>query len=1126
MQTSINRLSGQSKVEMVATLKDYATKGVTSLISYGKSLAGKTWSITLKALDYATAPVKALMDLVKNPLVLMTTMAGVGVGATDTVNTFMDYEQSLANTRAVTGASDEDMATIAEMVKDKGATTAFSAADVGAASTVLGTAGWGSDSIVSGMGGILNLASAGDVSIDSAADITTSTIAQWGMEASDSTQVSDVLAATASSSKTDVEGLGETFKYAGAMASALEFSLEDTAIAAGLMGNAAIDGSQAGTSLRTMFSNLIDPTTDTATAMEKLGISVSDENGEMKSLMTVMEDMRSGFSGLTSEEQAFYASAIAGTEGLSGLLAIVNAGEEDFYSLAESIYGASGSAQEMANIRMDSLQGDLLALSSAADAVKIEIGERLQPSLRRFVQWATTKMPDVTKAFNSAFDWAGEKYTDISFKVSTVMETEEWENGDVFQKVKLTFDTLVGDPFKEWWANSGFSLSTEYAGKIGETVSGVLSGGLMVLFGVGVSDVAGDGMQIGAAFAEGFKQGFDFDGVAQGLLNAFMAVAGEASKVLPGGEDPTASSYLAAGAMAVGGAKVIGAGATAYKTGSTLISTGAQLAKGASHYASGAAGPLTGTAQAGATIAKGASKATPWLAGIGYALDGVSGASKSEEWTGGNTALDKTVSFTSGVIGGTGGGINSDESLGTKLWNVGSGVASGAVAGSMVGGVPGAVIGGAIGGVGAAIGGENLAQGTMDYFETSALAITTFWKRAGENVVATIEPMDGCLDKPIQAVGQFFGDTAESWSRNIVEAKDVFIEEAGAWCSNVSENWKYFWGIIGDACASFIDGATTFFTETVPTALEAVGVGVTTFFTVTTPEFFIGLWGGITTFFTATVPAGVELVAIGVTTFFTETVPAFFVELWDGAITFFTETVPAGVETVGEGITQFFTEDVPDFFKGLWEDVNDAFISPIKEAGEAIGTGISDFFTKAAEKVSGFFSGIFEDVTTGVSNGWNAATSLFSAHAEGGILTSPHIGLVAEDGPEAIIPLGSKRRSRGIELWERAGELLGMKPYVNGGIVGVIEEGEDSLEPILDISGLAARRGTPTISAPITIGNITFEIKVDGSGEGFDTEKLVEIIKENVANLTDEIARNLAIALKQVFANMPQALEV
>ncbi len=183
----------------------------------------------------------------------------------------------------------------------------------------------------------------------------------------------------------------------------------------------------------------------------------------------------------------------------------------------------------------------------------------------------------------------------------------------------------------------------------------------------------------------------------------------------------------------------------------------------------------------------------------------------------------------------------------------------------------------------------------------------------------------------------------------------------------------------------------------------------------------------------------------------------------------------------------------------------------------SIKESISGFFSRIGEKISGFFGGIWDSVTGNVSAGYQAAT----AHAEGGIMTSPHIGLVTEDGAEAIIPLSSKRRERGIDLWEQTGNMLGVKPYAEGAIIGGAEPTTYTSQALVTEQSVSASGTSSGMSIPVTIENLTFEINVSG-GDAPDAQALVDTIRENVRGMTDEIAYQLAIAMKQAFANTPK----
>ncbi|MFI3254461.1 MAG: phage tail tape measure protein [Eubacteriales bacterium] len=1017
MQKTLANAQNMTKLELTASLKDSASAGLSGIMSLGKSLKGSVWSVTSKLIDYATSPIKAILNLVKNPIVQTVTLMGITAGVTDTISTYASYEQTMADTKAVTGASDAEMSAISTVAKELGATTTFSAAEVGAGASVLGTAGWGADQITSGLGGIVTMAQAGSVDIATAADINTSTIAQYGLQSSDSGYVGDVLASTAANSKTDISGLGETFKYVGSTASALEFSLEDTAIAVGLLGNAAIDGSQAGTSLRTLFTNLVDPTNDTATAMDKLGVSLTNDQGEMNSLMDIMLQLRTGFSTLSAEEQAFYASSLAGTEGLSGLLAIANAGEEDFDKLTASIYGAEGAAQAMADTRVDSLSGDFPALSSAVDGVKISIGERLAPTLRSFVQMATDYVPRIGEAIDSALGVS-------QMRFSMLIETPEWESAGLSEKITLTWNAMVGDPFMEWWNNGGQESAMALASNAGNTLGSVLSGGLMTLLGVDIGESASVGMQVGKAFVDGFTDGFDFDGITEGLLNAFKSVAGEAGKIFTG--DATGSSWLAAGAMAYGGVKVasglktaVDVGKGIYDTGSAVVGAGKALSTASSSTGLGSMALST------------AGKMAQSAGVVSLVFDGLLGSSKSEEWLGGNSIGENIVSAISGALGG------SNSGFGGAL----TGAAKGAAVGSLFGGPIGTGVGAVVGGVSGAIGGEQIAQGIDTYMTTIGEACSTFGGRFSEIWKKSMEEISQTNDS------------------RTTETKSIFNEVSTNYFGNLSEAWTTFWSETGTTWSEKKTEASTWLGETTTTYFGNLS-GAWTLFWDETDNFWLSKKDEASTWLSST------------TTEYFSNLDRAWTTFWDNAFGFFTNSVPNALESVSGSISGFFSN-----LKG----------------------GVSDFCSNALASAGNWISTGFNTITGGA----------FSKYAEGGILSTPHLGLVAEDGPEAIIPLGGKRRSRGIALWEEAGRQLGVTAYADGGIIGRGER----IPTIVGASGSSVA----TTEVHITMGPTNFQVTVP-DGEKSD---VVSAIRENISELTEEIALELSKTIKRSFSNMP-----
>ncbi len=211
-----------------------------------------------------------------------------------------------------------------------GAKTKFSASESAQAFKYMAMAGWDANEMISGIEGTMNLAAASGEDLALVSDIVTDSLTAFGLSASDAAHFSDVLAQASARSNTNVSLMGETFQYVAPVAGALGYSVEDTAVAIGLMANSGIKASQAGTALRSIFTNLADPTNEVKQAMEQYNISLTDAEGNMKPLSTLMVELRDRFAGLSEAQKTQLASTLAGKYGMSGLLAVVNASQTDF----------------------------------------------------------------------------------------------------------------------------------------------------------------------------------------------------------------------------------------------------------------------------------------------------------------------------------------------------------------------------------------------------------------------------------------------------------------------------------------------------------------------------------------------------------------------------------------------------------------------------------------------------------------------------------------------------------------------------------------------------------------------------------------------------------------------------
>ncbi len=315
----------------------------------------------------------------------------------DCVDTFAAFEAQMSAIQAISGATGEDMAALAEKAKYMGATTAFTAAEAGQAMEYMAMAGWKTADMLDGLEGVMHLAAASGESLATTSDIVTDALTAFGLAASDSGRFADVLAAASSNANTNVGMMGETFKYAAPVAGALGYSIEDVALAVGLMANAGIKGSSAGTALRSTLTNLSKPSKDVAEYMEALGVSLTDSQGQMRSLSELMGILRDRFSQLTEAQQAEYAAGIAGKEAMSGLLAIVNASEEDYQNLTKAINNANNAASEMSQTKLDNYAGQVTLLSSAIDGLKLAAGEQIAPLLKNIASGATTAVSGLTE---------------------------------------------------------------------------------------------------------------------------------------------------------------------------------------------------------------------------------------------------------------------------------------------------------------------------------------------------------------------------------------------------------------------------------------------------------------------------------------------------------------------------------------------------------------------------------------------------------------------------------------------------------------------------------------------------------------------------------------------------------
>lgn len=357
----------------------------TSLNSKLANAAKGFGKFAVKAISWASAAVSAIGGYV--------TKAGA------------DFESAMSEVSAISGATGAELDALTQKAKEMGASTKFSASESAEAFKYMAMAGWETSDMLDGISGVMNLAAASGEDLAEVSDIVTDAITAFGLQASDSAHFADVLAAASNSANTNVAMLGGSFKYVAPVAGALGYSIEDVSVALGMMANSGIKAEMAGRSLRSMLSRLASPTQDVEEAFEQLGLSASEAltnaDGSMKPLSETIEILRDSMSGLDEATKASVASGIAGTEAMSGLLAIVNSSDADFEKLTESIANADGTAQRMAETMEDNLKGAITIMKSAVEGFGISLYETFSVKAKDGVKTLTDYISRLQKAFES-----------------------------------------------------------------------------------------------------------------------------------------------------------------------------------------------------------------------------------------------------------------------------------------------------------------------------------------------------------------------------------------------------------------------------------------------------------------------------------------------------------------------------------------------------------------------------------------------------------------------------------------------------------------------------------------------------------------------------------------------------
>jgi len=402
----------------------------------------------------------SLSDMVKNKLIDMAGDALRNLGqkaieaAKYVVEVGSSFEAQMDKVSAISGATGGDLDALTRKAQEMGASTKFTATQAGEALEYMAMAGWKTEDMLDGLEGVMYLAAASGEDLGTTSDIVTDALTAFGLKAEDSGHFADVLAAASSSANTNVSMMGETFKYAAPLAGAYGFSIEDTAEAIGLMANSGIKASQAGTSLRRIFTEMAGPIEIAGENLGTVTVETANADGTMRNLGDILADCRKAFSGLSEAEKVGAAETIAGKNAMSGFLALMNAAPEDIAKLEGALASCDGKAEEMSETMQDNLAGKLEIFKSAVEGLSLALYNMISGPLQSVVYFFTGVVGGLTKLiappkteleqFISDIDYANKQVEDSIEHARSTVENAELKKAEIETAKTFLSDLLNG----------------------------------------------------------------------------------------------------------------------------------------------------------------------------------------------------------------------------------------------------------------------------------------------------------------------------------------------------------------------------------------------------------------------------------------------------------------------------------------------------------------------------------------------------------------------------------------------------------------------------------------------------------------------------------------------------------
>ncbi len=717
------QMSKIRKSEIALNVKDKATQAIEKISKTVYSLGRKTWNISVRILDKATAPLKGIYNMLKNPIFQAGATLGISAGAANTFQTYQGFEKSMSNVKALRGANPQEMAELTKVAREMGKNTTKSASEAADALGYMALAGWNKDQMKEAIHPVLRLSEAGNLDLGRTSDLVTDSMSSLGIGTGELQDYLDKVAKTAASSNTNIDAMMEAFLEFGGTVKNNDIAHDEASALIGVLANRGVKGSEAGNALNSVFVNLTSGTGIAGKAMDKLGLSAYDAQGNFKGYANTLKELYDKTKDLDDEQKAYYYSAIGGKTRLSDLQKMLSGVSEEYDELKDKVANSSGALEEMANIMNDNIYGDVKALQSAAESVQLDFMDKFQPSARKFLQWSK----DLTLSFGQKLTKAAEKFQYRIEKIeSTVKEfkgSKEWQTADLSEKISIAWDNIIAEPFSAWWSSKGKEWACGVANDIGYGISSALTAGISALLGIDLGEATESGFDIGKSFAEGFINGFDGSKIWEGIKEKSKELVVNASKILPGGEKATGGSWISAGLLAYGGMKV----KKMFSSGvPTSIPTPTQPNVPPIAPTSNPTQPTVPPPAGGEGLLSkllGNASAGTGILGLGTKIGSFLGTGSGGTLSAGTTSALGLGSVAGGVLGLTGivKGLEDFESEhyargASKLGMVGGGAAIGAMIGGVVPGaghLVGGLLGAGVGGIGALLSGDK-------FFKTEA----------------------------------------------------------------------------------------------------------------------------------------------------------------------------------------------------------------------------------------------------------------------------------------------------------------------------------------------------------------------------------------------------------------------